>query len=111
LQVLNQFSRTGLEAKQYLIRAGAIQRLLNFFYFTNTPFREAFIDAPRLPGDFTELPYMGLPTPEDPNQKKSTLAIIKERERLHQLNTDTPPYMHLIECISNLIRCIHVPVP
>jgi len=54
--VLNQFSRTGLEAKQYLIRAGAIQRLLNFFYFTNTPFREAFIDAPRLPGDFTELP-------------------------------------------------------
>lgn len=54
---------------------------------------------------------MDMPTPEDPNEKKSTLAIINERERLAKLMTDTPVYMHLIEAISNLIRCSHIDVP
>jgi len=101
----------GIEAKRFLIRADTIQRLLNFFYFQNTPFKEQYVQAPKLPGKINERPDMDLPTPEDSNEKKSTLAVINERERLAKLNTDTPAYMHLIEAISNLIRCSHIEVP
>ena len=55
----------GLEAKQYLIRADTIQRLLNFFYLHATPFRDDFLQAPRLPGDLNHQPDMDLPTKED----------------------------------------------
>ena len=75
----------GLEAKEYLIRGDTVQRFLNYFYFTNTPFQQAFVEAPRLNYQLTEQPEMGLPTPEDPTQKKSTLAITKEKDRLRKL--------------------------
>ena len=88
-----------------------MQRLLNFFYYQNTPYRDEFIAAEMLPCQVTEQPEMGLPTPEDPNQKKSTLAILKERDRLGKLNTDNPQWMHLIECFANLVSCYHVEIP
>lgn len=39
LQLLAQFTRMGPQAKQFLVRADTIQRLLNFYFFENTPFR------------------------------------------------------------------------
>lgn len=48
LQLISQFCRMGIQSKRYLIRADAIQRLLNFFYYKHTPFREDFVNAPRL---------------------------------------------------------------
>lgn len=38
LQLISQFCRLGIEAKMYLVRADTIQRLLNYFFFKNTPF-------------------------------------------------------------------------
>lgn len=101
----------GPEAKQFLVRADTIQRLLNFFYFENTPFKTNFIEAPRLPFDVNEDPEMGLPTPEDSSRKKSTLAIKKEQKRLSTLNSSKPSYMYLIEVVSNLVRCVTMPTP
>ena len=111
LQLISQFCRMGIEAKRYLIRADGVQRLLNYFYFKNTPFRDAFVNAPQLNFQLNEAPTMGLPTPEDTTQKKSTLALVKEKERLAKLVSESPPYMYLIETVSNLIRCMHVEVP
>jgi len=54
---------------------------------------------------------MGLPTPEDPNVKKSTLAIVKEKDRLAKLMTDRPQYMYLIETVASLVRCCTVDAP
>ena len=54
---------------------------------------------------------MGLPTPEDPQAKKSRIVIMKERDRLSKLESDNPSYMYLIETISSLIRCMSVPLP
>jgi len=101
----------GIQSKKYLIRADCIQRLLNYFYYTNTPFKDAFNNAERLNFQLNEQPEMGLPTPEDPNVKKSNMQIHKERDRLSRLTAKNPPYMYLIETISNLVRCINIDLP
>jgi len=54
---------------------------------------------------------MGLPTPEDLTVKKSNMVIHKEKERLSRLTSRNPPYMYLIETISNLVRCISIDLP
>ena len=69
------------------------------------------MDAPRLPFEVNEQPEMGLPTPEDPSRKKSTLAIRKEQKRLSTLVSSKPAYMYLIEVVSKLIRCVQLDVP
>lgn len=108
LQLISQFCRLGHEAKLYLVRADTIQRLLNYFFFKNTPFQEAFVNAPRLNFEMNELPTMGLPTPEDPNQKLSNLAQIKENNRRARLMSSKPAYTYMIETVANLVRCCHV---
>ena len=79
LQVISQFCRMGIEAKRFLIRADTVQRLFNFFYFQNTPFKDAFVNAERLNFELNEQPEMGLPTPTDPSAKMSNYAIAKEK--------------------------------
>ena len=101
----------GIQSKRYLIRADCIQRMLNYFYFTNTPFRNKFISAERLNYELNDAPEMGLPTPEDPSVKKSQLVIRKENERLGKLVSEKPSYMYLIETISSLIRCVSIDIP
>lgn len=51
---------------------------------------------------------MGLPTPEDPNQKLSNLAQIKENERRARLMSTKPAYTYMIETMANLIRCCRI---
>lgn len=53
---------------------------------------------------------MGLPTKEQ-SKGKNPLAIAKERDRLGKLQSDTPPYMYLIETVASLVKCMHVNVP
>ena len=69
----------GIEAKKFLIRADTVQRLFNFFYFQNTPFKDVFVNAERLNFELNEQPEMGLPTPTDPSAKMSNYAIAKEK--------------------------------
>ena len=79
----------GPEARRFLLRTNAIERLLNFFYWDSSPYNEAFVNAPDFPIAMTD-PEMGLPTQEDPNAKKSHWAIIRERSRLQRLMTERP---------------------
>lgn len=51
---------------------------------------------------------MGLPTPEDPTQRKSAIALRKERDRMGKLSSDSPPYMYLIDTVATLVRCMRV---
>ena len=85
--------------------------MLNYFYYTNTPFRDEFVGAERLNYELNDAPEMGLPTPEDPSVKKSLLVIRKENERLGKLVSNKPSYMYLIETISSLVRCVSIPQP
>ena len=85
--------------------------MLNYFYFSNTPFRDKFVSAERLNYELNDAPEMGLPTPEDPSVKKSQLVIRKENERLGKLVSEKPSYMYLIETISSLIRCVSIDFP
>ena len=110
LQLLAQFARLGTAAKLYLTRADTLQRLLNYFYIQQTPFKDDFINAPRLRYTLTEEPEMGLPT-KDQNKSRSNLALRKERDRIAKLQTDQPKYMFLIETISSLVRCTTVKPP
>lgn len=90
-----------------MIRAGAIERLLNFFHLEFTPYKEAFLNG--LPFDITVTdPEMGLPTQEDPNAKKSHFATARERQRVLKLVTQRPQSHYLLEALSYCIRCLHV---
>ena len=79
-QLIARFAGMGVEARRFLLRTTAIERLLNYFYWDSSPYNEAFIAAPDFPIAMTD-PEMGLPTPEDPNAKKSHWAVIRERAR------------------------------
>jgi hypothetical protein len=63
----------GVEARKFLIEAGAIERLLNYFHFEATPYREAFLNGVPFDISVTD-PEMGLPAQEDPDAKKSHFA-------------------------------------
>lgn len=111
LQLIHQFARMGPEARDFLIRMDACERLLNFFYILKTPYRNDFLNAPRLDYQMTDQPEMGLPTPEDPSAKKSTYAMAKEKARLSKLVSQKPQYMYLITTFSMLIRSMHLELP
>lgn len=52
-----------------------------------------------------------MPTADDPNQKMSAFAMLKEKQRLKKLQNDSPKYQYLIETVSNCIRALHVDIP
>ena len=106
------FSRLGKEARLYLLRADTIQRLLNLHYIENSPWRDEFIQAPRLNYAITEMPEMGLPTGSDSDiENQQNLISMKEKQRKMKLMSNNPPYMYLCETVSNLIRCMRPDLP
>ena len=90
-----------------MLQAGAIERLLNYFHLEFTPYKDQFLQAP--PFDITETdPEMGLPTPEDPNAKKSRFAMVRENQRIQKLRTHKEKSHYLLEALSYCVRCLHV---
>jgi len=62
-----------LEARQFLCSANAIENLLNYFYWTCSPYIEGFRNQQRAIFDVNEEPEIGLPTAET-NEKKGYFA-------------------------------------
>ena len=62
--MIARFAGMGTEARRFLIRTNAIERLLNYFHGDCSPYYEDFVNAPNFAIDMTN-PEMGLPTPED----------------------------------------------
>lgn len=103
----------GPEARQFLMRANSIYRLLNLFYYDYTPqnFKDDFNDKSMCLINFND-PTMGNPTVHDPEQKKSAFDILKERERLKNLQkAGDKKNMYLIETLSLLLRTLTIEVP
>ena len=78
LQLIARFAGMGPEARGFLLRAGAVERLLNYFYWDSSPYNEQFIAGENFNITMTD-PEMGLPTQEDPNAKKSHWGMVRER--------------------------------
>lgn len=71
LQILYRFSNLGPEARLFLLEAHTVERLLNFFHYEPSPYKEEFLNEKKLPFDTNQLPEIGLPTKEDPKAQKS----------------------------------------
>lgn len=108
LQLIARFSTMGPEARRFLLHAGSLGKMLNLFYGTQSPYHKDFIAAPRLPFELNAQPEMGLPTPEDPNAKKTNFALLKEQQRMKSFQSDDPNYNNLLIVIGNLARTLRV---
>lgn len=80
--------------------------MLNFFHWECSPYLEEFKNAPRYPFEVNQNPEIGLPTPENLNEKKGRFALIKRTLRQKKLLTDEPHFHYLVETIANLARSI-----
>lgn len=106
LQILARFSTLGLESRSFLIQAGTLERLLNYFFWECSPYMKDFQNAPQLPFQYNLSPEIGLPTPQA-EVKKSSFAQLKEANRLKRLQTDEPHFQFLFEIIGNIGRSIN----
>ena len=61
--------------------ANSILRLLNLVYYSTSPFKKEFTNEPVIDISYTDEPDMGNPNQEDETQKKSSFALLKEKER------------------------------
>jgi hypothetical protein len=63
------------------------------------------------PFTVTEEPEIGNPIEDDPNQKKSNFARMKEKQRLERMHSDRPKYNYTIQTIAMLVRCSNMAPP
>ena len=105
LLLLARFTTLGPEARQFLNRANAMERMLNYFHNECSPFYKAFLAEEPRNLIVNEQPDIGLPTPEGAlSDKKGRLAKLKMQLRLKRLVDDTPKFTYLLEALANLAR-------
>ena len=92
-----------------MIKAKVIERCMNYFHFDCTPYRDEFLQQAMLPFEQKTKLDMGFHKADDPNQKTSTFAILKEKQRLKKMIADNPKCLYLIETVGNCLRCLRVP--
>jgi len=103
--MIARFSSLGPEARQFMVEAGSLEGMLNYFYWECSPYLKEFENKPPFKFRIIEQPEIGLPTVES-TDKKGTFAMLKKNMRMKRMQTDDPHFKHLVEAVSNLGRAI-----
>jgi hypothetical protein len=102
-QLIARFASLGPEAREFLLRAKGVGRLMEFFYDEVSPHKEYFRDFSDIAPIYNERPEIGLPTEIDRKQM-SQFQELMEKKRMKILKDAPAKYKYLIESVSLLIR-------
>lgn len=102
-QLIARFTSLGPEAREFLLKAKGIGRLMEFFYDEVSPHKEFFRDFSDVNPIYNEKPEIGLPTEIDRKQMNQFQELLEKR-RMKNLQEALPKYKYLVEAVSLMIR-------
>ena len=99
--LLCRFSQLGVEAREFLLRARMIGRVMEFFFEDVSPFKEKFRSMADIQPVLKDKPDIGLPTKIDKNQV-SYYQEIYEKRRQKQIMDAPAKWKFILEMAGTL---------
>lgn len=101
--MLARFASLGPEAREFLLRARIVGRLMDFFFDDLSPYKDVFRNTDDIVVQLKEKPDMCLPPVNDKKQL-SYMQEMLARRRSKMMMEASPKYKYLFETLSKCIR-------